>query len=52
MVLEFEKLAHFNRHISEISYNGNVYSVRRLAGRNLLGWMTLTKPMHQDADTL
>ena len=26
-----------------MGYNGNAYSVKRLAGRNLLGWMTLAR---------
>ena len=38
-------------HASEMGYNGIAYSVKRLAQRDLLGGMTLAKPMHQDADT-
>ena len=38
-------------HASEMDYTGIAYSVKRLAQRDLLGGMTLAKPMHQDVDT-
>ena len=38
-------------HTSNTGYNGIAYSVKRLARRDLLGGMTLAKPMHQDVDT-
>ena len=34
-----------------MGYNGIAYEVKRLVQRDLLGGMTLTKPMHQDAGT-
>ena len=34
-----------------MDYTGIAYSVKRLAQRDLLGGMTLAKPMHQDVDT-
>ena len=50
-VIRFEKWRTLIDHASEMDYNGIVYSVRVLDQRDLLAGMTLTSPMHQDADT-